>query len=318
MEEKTQDLMQARMQIFWTLLAEKNGGIPVQCIFLGGEKLDLPGWRWAPRSLIQTEKGIYEPNTRFVKWRDQQLGQPRPLGLQVKYPGLELQIKSYNNPRFGTLPSVAEEGLALRDTEGQWYYIIDRDFSFQFSTWTESEREAWRAKKLHPLRDLLSSGPCAVLASGSLERDSGEKTSCGGILGYSMPRAGFSNDAAGTDGIVLRTKMQVTIHVLPESQTIIYDTMERLVIRLRADPLTDALMGMEDPESGEHQLAVANLIRKMKNVMQEAQQNEDFSSAVRNHIGAGALEHVWVLVADRFSHDMVATRLESDQMWYVD
>lgn len=306
------------MQIFWTLLAEKYGGIPVQCIFLGGEKLDFAGWRWAPRSLIQPEKDIYHPITRFIKWKDQQLGQPRPFGLQVKYTGIQLQIKSYNNPRFGTLPSVPEEDLALRDTEGRWYYIIDRDFSVRMSTWTESEREDWRAKKLHPLRDLLSSGPCAVLAAGTLERDSRERISCGGILGYMIPQSESADGGTDTHGLVLRTKVQVTVHVLPESQTIIYDTIEQLVIRLRADPLMDALMEMKDPKPHEQKLAVSNLVQKMKEVMLVTLQNEAFSSAVRDHFGASALENIWVLIADRFTHDMIATRLESDQIWYVD
>lgn len=55
------------MRIVWTLASERGGGIPIECIFLEGQRLHFPGWRWVPRSLLTLNKGILDPGTRFIR-----------------------------------------------------------------------------------------------------------------------------------------------------------------------------------------------------------------------------------------------------------
>lgn len=99
------------------------------------------------------------------------------------------------------------------------------------------------------------------------------------------------------NGIALRTKAHLTVHELPESWAIIYKTVDRIANKLRVDPLTDTSIAVGEAESVERQAAVSSLQDKMKDMVRDAQNDEDFTAGVRLHMG-DVLDYVWVLIGD--------------------
>ena len=71
-----------RMQKVWELLALKYGGISADLIFFEEDRIDAPGWRWAPKSLLSVQKSIQQANVRMLRWTGSQLGQPTASGLR--------------------------------------------------------------------------------------------------------------------------------------------------------------------------------------------------------------------------------------------
>jgi len=61
-----------RMQKIWELVAALHGGITSQIIFFQELRIDTPGWKWAPKSLLQMQKGISNLNSRMIRWAEPQ------------------------------------------------------------------------------------------------------------------------------------------------------------------------------------------------------------------------------------------------------
>jgi hypothetical protein len=83
-----------RMEIFWTGLKS----VPAAIIFYRGNKFDVPGWRWAPRSFLRPKCNAEDyPNELPLRSQYTMAdGQVTQNGLKVEYPGLELYITNIN------------------------------------------------------------------------------------------------------------------------------------------------------------------------------------------------------------------------------
>ena len=71
-----------RVQKFWSLHVH---GVPESILFIPGEKLQVPGFGWAPANLLQLR----------ILGTSQVCGQITPRGLRVVYPGFSLQQLQY-------------------------------------------------------------------------------------------------------------------------------------------------------------------------------------------------------------------------------
>ncbi|KAI4143827.1 MAG: hypothetical protein LQ340_006860 [Diploschistes diacapsis] len=84
---------QARMAKFWELLARKFGGLPQSLVMLTYPKLEVPPFRWAPRTLLLDESRKKENRNvaRLVRWTDPRLGRIGPEGLICQWSGYLLK-----------------------------------------------------------------------------------------------------------------------------------------------------------------------------------------------------------------------------------
>lgn len=78
-----------RMKTFWSLLEE----VPQTMIFYTGIKLQVPGFRWAPRTFLRPQSRSQDIS-RNLPIRNQafSLGKVTLNGLQVEYPGLDIYL----------------------------------------------------------------------------------------------------------------------------------------------------------------------------------------------------------------------------------
>ena len=118
---------QRQMQVLWSLIASVPHMIPGSIIFWVGQRLDLPGFRWAPASLL------HPPSINFplgLISADPRTGIPKNRGLLVKFPGYSVALPS--RPRL--LQIIAQGRLMQRETDffwmrrndGTWFMLMSR------------------------------------------------------------------------------------------------------------------------------------------------------------------------------------------------
>jgi hypothetical protein len=148
-----------RMMIFWKLVAEKEGGIPSAILFLEETGLSTPGWRWAPASLLTVKPQLQSFDTRILRWRGKDRGEPTSNGLKVKLPGYRVSLGKLNDNRPGHpwkgVPRLPESNLFCRDVDsGEWYLIVHKKYPLM----TQEARDAYSALNEFPLAKLMISG----------------------------------------------------------------------------------------------------------------------------------------------------------------
>lgn len=196
---------QDRMVRVWEQLArlpgDDNGdgnvaqGIPVRLIFFLEEPLDVPGWRWAPRTLLGSSVhdpvlGIDERVVRFVREDGPDaLGTPTPLGLRVRLcgcrlvprpraPGLPLDpwpelVRKYEDQvllqRDDGSGSSNDGNNSDRDSSNaggggaRWVRIMDWYRSRKIGSWTREQRLEHDTRVGHPLQRAIATGRCAIV-----------------------------------------------------------------------------------------------------------------------------------------------------------
>jgi hypothetical protein len=91
-----QDL-DSRMARVWELIDKKFGGIPQAAVLVSLPKIQLPGFGWAPKSLL-TDVSLFERMTkveyRHMMWYDSKLGRVTPNGLVCQWSGFHVRLKS--------------------------------------------------------------------------------------------------------------------------------------------------------------------------------------------------------------------------------
>lgn len=85
-------LRDLRMKVVWKLLAKKLKSLPAQIIFFEEARLDAPGFRWAPQSLLEAQEVYMNPTLRKLRWDDKKPGVLTNKGLKVSYPGFRLYL----------------------------------------------------------------------------------------------------------------------------------------------------------------------------------------------------------------------------------
>ncbi|UNI16315.1 hypothetical protein JDV02_002756 [Purpureocillium takamizusanense] len=160
-----------------------TAGIPVRLLFFLEEPLDVPGWRWAPRTLLGSSVrdpvlGIDERVVRFVREKDgdpDALGTPTPLGLRVRLRGCRL----VPCPRAPGLPldpwpelihRYEDQVLLQRDDDGgsgsggrRWVRIMDWYRSRKLGRWTREQRVEHDTRVGQPLQRAIATGRCAIV-----------------------------------------------------------------------------------------------------------------------------------------------------------
>lgn len=132
--EKTdyEDRSQRLVPIFWDMVqASYPGAIPSGMIFLPGDKVNLPGYGWAPRTWLSAHEVDYPDPMNF--WNTStELGHS---GLMVKYPGFILytNTRSTRSRILGTTAISNSDGgevhfsFPVDHTLSEWYSFTKAD-----------------------------------------------------------------------------------------------------------------------------------------------------------------------------------------------
>lgn len=318
-----------RMRKVWELISSKEGGIPMAVVFFEEPKIDTPGWRWAPRSLLAWRTGAQvQLNTRILKWNSP-LGTITTRGLRVQYPGFRIKtVKEYGDvkpqnpwPGFSRVP---ESDITFRDKgSGEWYRIIDKEYAHIHATSTKEERIAYQ--KLFPLHNVANTDNSVLLFNPVGEM----------LEGVFATVVGDGSSDSIEEGIAVKTEHIVMITAIRPDNGYVHDTIRELAIHLRADEVTDRHLEVynrlvkeyrDSPDlletvmenSEEIKSSLAELKRKMQHMVQEVAAGDKKFMAGMKSFEEVPLESAWVWIRDFFHHDYVGEKIGEGQVWFVD
>ncbi|KAJ6441650.1 LOW QUALITY PROTEIN: HET domain-containingprotein [Purpureocillium lavendulum] len=262
---------------------QRQGGISVRVLFFLEEPLDVPGWRWAPRTLLGSSVrdpviGIDERVLRFLKEDDVpgSVGTPAPpLGLRVTLRGCRLAPR----PRAPGLPLDPWPGLIRKHEDqvlvrrphdgrgGGWVRVMDWYRTRKIDAWTKEERLAHDERAAQPLQRAMATGRCALLYdvqthAGELracclvqevrdeadDDDDGARDDDSTALGSrSTPEAAaVAMDMSPPPPPPLRVRRERTVLMSPlsDAEARMMDVMQDLADRVAADPATRDLLAL--------------------------------------------------------------------------
>jgi hypothetical protein len=315
-----------RMQKVWELIALKKGGIPSEIIFFEEERIQAPGWGWAPQSLLPAKRGLQKPVTRPLRWKLERMGKIDPRGLRVQYPGYRIiKREEYGDGRpsnpWPGMPRLSENWLQFRDANTKrWHRIADNKLAVLSMGWTtEEQRHEYNKLGLFPLHDLADSRRSVLVMN---PRETANE-------------AVFATIINEEEGIAVKTERQAIVKELDVEEGYIFDVIERLALQLRRDEMTDHHLGVYSKlidghkadnnlekataENEQFQESLEALKNRMKELMAHAvQEDERLVAAINVFWGASFAEHLWVLIQDFFTHDLLGETLSDYQVWFVD
>ncbi len=124
-----------------------------------------------------------------------------------------------------------------------------------------------------------------------------------------------------TRTILARSQYHVIVGALPDAMSALYNTVEKLAVKLRAEESTSALIALYrlELDDEEHKVALKAVEQRMKDMMAEAlAEDEELKTGIRRLWGDDVDEYLWVFIGDWFNHAFLGDRLEEDQVWIVD
>ncbi len=283
--EKT---MPARMANLWDQIAAKYGGIPASILLLRYPKLNLEGYRWAPRTLLSEISGA-QASTRLLRWTDPKLGIPTPNGLLVRFPGFRLRFSS----RTGPLPR--NPWCAIPRVVPEFRIIFTADSGTRYGVCIKEQHNATGTVKRHPfhLHELVDEDSTAILIFANDQNDR--------VKEVEIWEALIGNVHTQDDGTF---KFENTIRghawKLHPPDVIVQDWAEKLAYTLRDDPLTKQLAHFQaDHASAELKALVTGFKEKVKAAAEEALQNKELRNAILiQYGGEEALGGFWHIVKE--------------------
>jgi len=314
-----------RMQKVWELIAMKKGGIPSEIIFFEEERIQAPGWRWAPKSLLPAKRGLQKAATRPLRWKLERIGIIDPRGLRVQYPGYRIvKREDYGDGRpsnpWPGISRLSENWLQFRDIRTKrWQRIADNKLAVLSMEWaTDEQRREYHDQGLFPLHELANTRRSVLVMN---PRETANE-------------AVFATITSEEEGIVVRTERQVIVKELDEEDGYVFDVVEKLALELRGHEITGHHLGVYlkliDSQNGsgnlenvaaesvQFQESVEALKQKMKELMAHAvQTDERLLAAINIFWGLSFAEHLWVLIQDFFNHDLSGETFQEDQVWFV-
>lgn len=166
-----------RLAVFWRNVKK----IPVGLVFsTAPEKMTVPGLRWAPTSFLGSLDRTY--------WYIEQCLRPRRDGFVTEY-GLQIQVPALLCDRdlllweesYETIFENDGSAFALRDEEGNWYFVETRDFWNQGRTERPKAGERLAILHVQHIEDLDTD------STGALDQTTGDpfdfKLSIQSVLG---------------------------------------------------------------------------------------------------------------------------------------
>ena len=334
---------QERMSRVWELISRSlGGGVPAAIIFSLDETLAIPGWRWAPSSLLGVRAdGLMEISNRLLRFRNLvldsdapssepnrrwRIGTPTPLGLRIQMPGYVLKPVARLPESSvlclwdGMVRPREDQVFAKEISTGQWYNISDLYRSRKISRWSDEERFAYDDKVNNPLSRAIQTGNSAIILDPGIDN--------GGI------RHGLLVQAITPDGDAQSAQLQeepsakavrrgpiVAIQKANPTQVLVAETLRQLATRAAETPATRALLEVsgEAKDNPTHKEAVNKAREMMKELMADMwKTNPEFVQAIHDTVGPNTEEYIWARIPMSFQYDIVCEGLPSTQVWFVD
>ncbi|PNY23089.1 Uncharacterized protein TCAP_06963 [Tolypocladium capitatum] len=280
---------QGRMVRVWELLSRANNGLPVRIIFYAEETLDVPGWRWAPRSLLGSSVSdpVMGNDERVIRFAEQvtdvaqndhgdrrlaRAGIPTPLGLKVRLPGCRLVPKPHIqglplHPWSGVTGTI-EDQLVLRDEAGGWVRIFDWYRTKKMGVWTREEMSAYDKRMNGPLCRSMDTGNCALIYDVPSALDQA-RTCC--MVQVEDVGEGDIEEAApdlGCEETPLRARRERTVMIsrLGDVEAGLMDMLRQLACKVASDEVTRGLLSIHDQSSEAWKDGAAHVRARMKEV----------------------------------------------------
>ena len=309
---------EARMSKIWQLVAEEYKGIPQRIIGLNYPRLQTKGMRWAPRTLLHGEPGLFDDDTASLRdlfWLDPILGQVTELGLAVKLPGWSLSLRQWNdlpvrNPWQGFEPW-SKNGITFRDSNGARYDVAAKDS-------TRSPAGQSRPRDSPFLRRQVESGCCHIIIHTYDVKAQSTDVVGIGVIGRvtSVQR----DDSSETLHFEMVEHVQVISGARLPHYSMLNDTAQEIAYSLRKDPLSVKLATMLDNgETEGYDDTVEQMREKIRATCSTAlEKNPELLSIMEGEDWGEPLNALAAVVRDWFYHDYVATELGPEQNWCVD
>lgn len=324
-----------RMARVWEKLAQSQGGISTRVLFYLDEKIDIAGWRWAPKSLLASSADesvltLDERVMRFHTENTRSTGFPTSLGLKVTLPGYRLIATSiFPGLPLHPWPEVirpAEDQILVQNEEtGQWFRIIDCYRSKKLPTWTREKRLAYDRREEWPLCRAVHTGRCAILVDEKHAMQDGTRAGCLSqveeMSWRAMDTVGHTRASSQRVPLHARLNRSVVMSPLTEAESQMMKIVKHLAELVARDESTAAFLKAQKrfkPGSTEWDTAEEEVRQKMKAVMREAWlAHPEVRQTMKDTVGEGLDDYAWVLIPKSFSHE-VALRELKDQDWIVD
>ncbi|KAL1894027.1 hypothetical protein Sste5346_006169 [Sporothrix stenoceras] len=331
--------LQDRMVRVWELIAKKLGGtVPARILFSSDETLDVPGWRWAPRSLLGASDAtkdsvmdVHHRIMRFRAWRSDEFeaedtmrasGVPTPWGLRVQMGGYILK----SIPLLQHLPlhpwervagSHEDMILVKHSASGRWLRLMDFYRLEMSKKWSPEERREYDRRTDNLLCRLIDSGGQALLYDRSPQK--------GQYYPSLMVRFedGWNQqaDVGARQTLRARRERMVIFDWASPAHTIVAEGLEELALKVAKSDVTErflkAMDSVSDWEQGRR--AMDQVKDYMKAVVAEKWAYDPaFVEAVRDTRGPKMEDLLWAEIQMRFSHSIVCEEVPDSQAWLVD
>ncbi|PHH93408.1 hypothetical protein CDD83_3721 [Cordyceps sp. RAO-2017] len=324
---------QQRMVRVWELLAQAGGGLPPNMILNVDEPLDVPGWRWAPRSLLgsATDESVLGISERIVRFNvetgegHQGLGVPTPSGLQVRFPGYRLAPRARLpglplHPWRGLTGPAEDQVLVYDKSKSRWFRIVDWYYSRKVGTWTDEERQSYHKQQDGPLCRSIHTGNCCLIWAPPWI-DDGPRMCCMVQLEPDQVNAISRPSDARQAEIALpaRRERTVILSALNEIESRVMHYMQTLADSLAEDSATREYAEIGEQSGPKWQAAKIRVHGRIKDVVAAAWESEPWlQRAIADTFGNDLDEFVWVMVPKLFSHHVELEALPENQLWVVD
>lgn len=246
------------MARMWKSYASKAKGIPPRIIFYVNNPLDLPGLRWAPRSLLSSAKHNLamdidimvdrfnmKSNTHDKPGTLATIGD-RVVGLRVCYPGCIVRVKPLRpdlplHPWHGVLKRGVEDYVLIRDINGRWFTLLNRYRTLGVMNWTDEEKRAYDQRVQYPLCQAIDTGRCALIYDGKSKTSQGSRA-C--LLVELLPNVGVSKtEYQETENVLqVRSLMAVTISAVSAAEETVYNNCRAVTETMAEDQSTKNLL----------------------------------------------------------------------------
>ncbi|RDW85313.1 hypothetical protein BP6252_02903 [Coleophoma cylindrospora] len=329
---------QSRMGQVWDLLIKSTCGVPSGIIFLPEARLDTPGLRWAPRSLLGFAQRDGGQGGRSQDWKTRRAEAQTPFGLRVRFPGFRLHPPVYHDglprdpfagslrTRDGTAQSLLEDFIYFRTPDNSLFKFFRADAEYECRIEGNDDERAWRIGMTHPLHDLASTGRCALLLRNI---PTSKKTPDGKSLGLivKMVEALTDGHVSPTDEkidnlkeVAVRSEGLVIAAGCGPEETLVVTTIEQIAMQVRKHELTRKMCEIGDAENEEYKQIMGTLKQEMQSLMKNAQNSDPkLVDAINYMYPKGFLDDVWKKIANWYRQEtFLAQRLKDDQVWLVD
>jgi hypothetical protein len=309
-------------------------------LFFLDEQIDIPGWRWAPKSLLASAVddaviGIDERVARFHTDEDstnpaEGLGIPTSIGLKVRLPGYRI----IPTPLLPDMPfhawpevinSIEDQVVVQNEDTGQWFRILDWYRSKKLPTWTRAERLAYDKRQNNPVCRAIDTGNCALIVDQKATVQ--ELTTAGCLVQVEELTTQQLRDLGHVDTeehvpLKARRERSMIISAMGEEESKMMTNLRELAVKVARDPSTaEFLQVQKKHKPGEEQWDAAEekVRQTMKKVMEEAwHADEQFQQTIKNTMGEDLDDYIWVFIPKMFSHAICFRELEERQLWFVD